>query len=61
MKNWIRTFIFAVIGATVGLCYYHFFGCTTGCPITSNPWMTMGYFTLLGILLDPLLRKSPKG
>ena len=54
MKTWIRTTLFALAGGLLGLTYYHFFGCTTGCPITSSPWMTMGYFAVIGILLSPL-------
>ena len=60
MKSWIYILLYALGGAAVGLLYYHFFGCTTGCPITSNPWSTMGYFTLVGLLVGPLMLPNPK-
>lgn len=60
MKSWLRTLLFALIGAAFGMVYYHFFGCTTGCPITSNPWMTVAYFTVIGGLLSPLTVKEKK-
>ena len=58
MKNWMRIMIFAGIGGLLGLAYYHFFGCTTGCPITSSPWLTMGYFAVIGGLLSTFLPKK---
>ena len=60
MRSWLRTLLFALAGAAAGLVYFHFFGCTTGCPITSNPWMTVAYFTVIGALLSPLTVKKNK-
>ena len=60
IKFWLRTLLFALAGAIGGIVYYLFFGCTTGCPITSNPWMTMAYFTMIGALLSPLTVKEKK-
>ena len=47
MKPWIRTLLFAGAGAIAGLLYYRFFGCTSGCPITSNRWFIVAYMAVL--------------
>lgn len=65
MKNFIQThklrIIGAIVGALGGYLYYYFIGCASGtCPITSNPYISIGYGTLLGILLFDLFRKSEK-
>ena len=39
----------AAAGAALGFAYYTFIGCSTGgCPITSDPAVSMGYGALLG-------------
>lgn len=58
MRKYLRPVLFTAGGAGAGLLYYHFFGCTTGCPITSNPFMTMAYMGLVGFLLSGLFRSS---
>ena len=55
MKKWLRMAAFAAAGAAVGLVYYRFFGCTTGCAITSSPLGTALYGGLLGWLLSGVL------
>ena len=57
MKNWIRYLLFSAGGGLAGLGYYHFFGCANGCPITSNPWLTIVYFAVIGLLLAPIFPK----
>ena len=48
----IRLIIGAVAGGVVGFLYYRFIGCSTGtCPLTSNPWASTIYGTVLGVLL----------
>jgi hypothetical protein len=48
----MRQVIGAVIGAVAGLAYYKLVGCPTGgCPITSNPWGSLLYGAVLGVLL----------
>ena len=47
MKPWMRTLLFAGIGAVAGLLYYRFFGCTNGCPLTSNRGFLVVYMALL--------------
>lgn len=44
------------LGAIVGYTYYHFFGCTSGCSIKSNPYQT----TLLGAALFMFAYTPPK-
>ena len=46
-----KVLIGLIIGAAAGYAYYHFVGCDGGCPITSNPWKSMGVGALSGILL----------
>lgn len=44
---------FTVGGALVGLAYYALAGCPTGsCAITANPFNTMVYTGLIGLLLS---------
>lgn len=57
-KQWLRTAAFVAGGAGAGLIYYRFFGCTTGCVITSSPGGTMAYGALLGRLLSGILSQK---
>ena len=46
-----KTLIGVAIGGTGGYLYYHFVGCNSGsCPITSNPWSSVFYGSLIGII-----------
>lgn len=48
-----RPLAFTVGGALVGLAYYALVGCPTGsCAITANPFNTMVYTGLIGLLLS---------
>lgn len=41
-----------VIGGTAGFLYYYFVGCASGtCPITSNPYGSVLYGSLMGALI----------
>lgn len=57
-NNLIRTGLFVATGGAVGLIYYRLYGCTTGCPITSSPWMTMAYLGLVGGLLSGVFTRK---
>ncbi|MFV0470873.1 MAG: DUF6132 family protein [Paludibacteraceae bacterium] len=42
----------AILGAAGGFLYYHYIGCRTGsCPITSNPFMSILWGSVMGYLL----------
>ncbi len=48
---WIRILIGVVTGAALGFLYYKFVGCRTGtCPITRNPYSSMIYGAIMGLL-----------
>ena len=52
MKFNIKILIGLLVGGALGFLYYHFIGCTTGaCPITSNPYISVAYGSVLGLLL----------
>ena len=57
-RPWLRPALFTAGGALAGLVYYRFFGCTTGCAITSSPVNTMLYMALVGWLLSGLFRRD---
>ncbi len=51
MPRWLRILLGISIGALLGYAYYYFIGCNTGsCPITSNPWRSMAYGSIIGIV-----------
>lgn len=40
-----------LLGALLGYLYYYFIGCTgNSCPITSNPWSTIFFGALIGLI-----------
>jgi xanthine/uracil permease len=46
-----KTLIGVVIGGTGGYLYYYFVGCNSGsCPITSNPWASIFWGSLIGMI-----------
>jgi hypothetical protein len=49
----VRSVLFAVGGAIVGLVYQRVIGCRTGtCPMTSNPYISAIYGALMGFMLS---------
>ena len=60
MKKWIRPVLFLIAGGLLGYGYASLFGCTNSCPITSNPWTTAVYFTIVGGLLSVVFAPKPK-
>jgi hypothetical protein len=40
-----------VIGGLAGYLYYYFIGCDGTCPISSNPWRSILYGSVMGTLL----------
>ncbi len=61
MKKALRPLLFALGGAAAGYLYYRFVGCTTGtCPISSNPYLSMGYLAVVGLLISGIFSKPQK-
>ncbi|MGD2085811.1 MAG: DUF6132 family protein [Candidatus Aminicenantes bacterium] len=63
IKNkWFRRSLFVLIGALAGFAYYYFIGCTgNACPITSNPYISIGYGSLIGLVLSTGGKQKEKG
>jgi hypothetical protein len=56
---WQRRVVFGAVGAIGGFAYYYFIGCASGtCPISSNPYISTVYGTLMGMLVPVQKRKS---
>ena len=50
-----------ITGAIGGYLYYYFIGCNSGaCPITSNPYISIGYGAIVGYLVLDLFKKKQK-
>lgn len=60
MKTAIKIFIGMLVGSALGYAYYYFIGCNGGtCPITSNPYISILYGALFGLILTfPTKRKN---
>lgn len=58
MKKFVRIGLFVLAGALVGLGYYYLFGCSGNCAVTSSPWMTMAYMSVIGGLLSTVTEKK---
>ena len=60
-KHYLKI-IGVLTGSIAGYLYYHFVGCASGtCPITSNPYMSIGYGALMGYLVFDLFKKKKHG
>lgn len=49
--SWILLTVGVALGAVGGWLYWNYFGCTTGCAITSSPVNSSLYGALMGGLL----------
>ena len=55
----VFTIVGMVLGAAGGYLYYHFVGCASGtCAITSNPWISTLYGSMMGGLLLNTFQKD---
>ena len=61
-KNFILKRILPVLaGALLGYAYYYFIGCTSGsCPITSNPYISTIYGSVIGFVISMPGKKKEK-
>ncbi|MFT3738888.1 MAG: DUF6132 family protein [Breznakibacter sp.] len=52
-----------IVGVGLGFAYYYFIGCNSGsCPITSNPYKSMLWGGLLGVIFAwPSKKKEEEG
>ena len=62
MKEFIKKHIIKIIAILVGgiggFSYYYFIGCSSStCPITSNPYISIVYGTVLGYLFSDIFKK----
>jgi hypothetical protein len=61
VKVWHKRGLAGVVGAIAGFAYYYYVGCNSGtCAITSNPYISTIYGTVLAILLVPSEPKKEK-
>jgi hypothetical protein len=52
MSPLLRIVLGAAAGAALGFLYYRLVGCRSGaCPIAGNPWISTGWWALIGGLL----------
>lgn len=59
MKKHALNILGALLGAVGGFAYYHYIGCSTGtCPISSNPYISIAYGAVLGVLLVGLFTQK---
>lgn len=51
-----------LVGGILGFAYYYYVGCTSGsCAITSNPYISTAYGSLIGLLLSFPSKRKKKG
>lgn len=57
-RKLLRYALFISVGAGLGWIYYRFWGCTSGCAITSSPVRTMLYTAIIGGLLGVVTERT---
>ena len=61
IKGLIPELIGITIGAVGGFMYYKMVGCSKGsCPITSSPWLSIIWGSVMGYLLGGMFNKKIK-
>jgi hypothetical protein len=59
--NTLKNILGMLIGALGGYLYYFYIGCNSGsCPITSNPYMSVLWGTIIGYLVFDMFTLKPK-
>jgi len=52
MKATTKVLLGSILGGVLGFLYYYFIGCRSGsCPITSNPYISILFGIIAGIIL----------
>jgi hypothetical protein len=52
MKATTKVLLGSILGGVLGFLYYYFIGCRSGsCPITSNPYISILFGVVAGIIL----------
>ena len=55
----LRAIALPLVGSAGGWLYYRYVGCATGtCAIASNPWLTIGFGGVSGLLLGLVIRQD---
>jgi hypothetical protein len=57
MRNLWITIGAMAIGGALGVAYWHWFGCSNGCAITSVWWRSGLYGAVMGYLVVGMVRK----
>ena len=50
-KKIIKVMAGVFVGALLGFLYYKFFGCNSGCTISSNPYISTVYGSVSGFVI----------
>ncbi len=59
-KKLLKYIIWGTAGAAGGFAYYYFVGCSGGCPITGNPFISTAYGGVLGLTLSNIFSPAKK-
>lgn len=60
MNIYLKIALFTILGAALGYAYYYFYGCTNGCAITSNSYITTAYGAFTGLIIGLPMGKRTK-
>jgi len=59
-NKFLKLGLYALFGGLIGYAYYYYVGCTNGCPLSSNWYITTGYGLIAGIVLALPAKGSKK-
>jgi len=59
-NKFLKLGLYALVGGLIGYAYYYYVGCTNGCPLSSNWYITTGYGLVAGIVLALPAKGSKK-
>jgi phage shock protein E len=60
LKDWKWYVPGLILGAVAGYVYYYFWGCDGTCTITSSPWRSMIYMSVMGTLVNSMFKPEVK-